>query len=213
MDKSLAIFGGGAQAEVAEFYFGTVGRRVECFVVDDDYVAACSRRPVIGLSQAVKTLPPRAFDFHVAVGYSKLNRVREAKCAELAALGYELASFVSPAAEVHGAVGRNCFILEHNTVQPFVRIGEGVVLWSGNHIGHHSEIGDYAFLTSHVVVSGGCRVGRRSFIGVNSTLRDKVSVGEACVVGAGSLVLKDVADGCTWTHEGLSKVPAGRVRL
>ena len=35
-----------------------------------------------------------------------------------------------------------------------VRIGNDVVLWSGNHIGHDSTIGDHCFIASHVVVSG-----------------------------------------------------------
>ena len=38
--------------------------------------------------------------------------------------------------------GENCFILEDNTMQPFVVIGDNVTLWSGNHIGHHARIGD-----------------------------------------------------------------------
>ena len=52
--------------------------------------------------------------------------------------------------------GDNCFILEDNTVQPFVTIGNNVTLWSGNHIGHDSVIEDDCFISSHVVVSGTC---------------------------------------------------------
>ena len=56
-------------------------------------------------------------------------------------------------------IGENCFIFEDNTIQPFVKIGDDVVLWSGNHIGHHAEIGDHCFISSHVVISG-LRAGR-----------------------------------------------------
>ena len=58
--------------------------------------------------------------------------------------------------------GDNCFILEDNTIQPFVSIGNNVTLWSGNHIGHDSTIDDHCFIASHVVVSGHVRVGTRS---------------------------------------------------
>lgn len=75
-----------------------------------------------------------------------------------------------------------------------MRIGDDVVLWSGNHIGHHSTIGDHVFVSSHVVVSGHVSIGPYSFIGVNATLRDGIRVGEACVIGAGALLLEDAAD-------------------
>ena len=91
-------------------------------------------------------------------------------------------------------MGENCFIFEDNTIQPFTSIGNNVILWSGNHLGHHSRIDDHCFLASHVVVSGSVVVGERSFIGVNATLRDNIRIGKACVIGAGALVLKDLPD-------------------
>jgi acyl-[acyl carrier protein]--UDP-N-acetylglucosamine O-acyltransferase len=51
------------------------------------------------------------------------------------------------------------FVLEDNTIQPGVRIGDDVTLWSGNHIGHDSVIADHCFISSHVVVSGWVRIG------------------------------------------------------
>ena len=58
-------------------------------------------------------------------------------------------------------------------MQPFVRIGSNVTLWSGNHIGHDSTVGDHCFISSHVVVSGHVEIGRNCFIGVNATLRQQ----------------------------------------
>ncbi|WP_245213936.1 hypothetical protein [Rhodoferax sp. AJA081-3] len=62
-------------------------------------------------------------------------------------------------------IGENCFILEDNTLQPFTKIGNNVILWSGNHIGHHGEIHDHVTFTSHVVMSGHCSIGPYSFLG------------------------------------------------
>ena len=78
-------------------------------------------------------------------------------------LGYELVSYVSSRCSFLSQYppGDNCFILEDNTVQPFVRIGSNVTLWSGNHIGHDSVIGDHCFISSHVVVSGHVSIGAR----------------------------------------------------
>ena len=70
--------------------------------------------------------------------------------------------------------------------QPFVKIGNNCILWSGNHVGHHSTIADHCFITSHVVISGSSSIGRNSFLGVNSTIGDNVIIGESNLVGAGS---------------------------
>src|SRR5262249_44581290 len=83
------------------------------------------------------------------------------------------------------------FILEDNTIQPFTRIGDNVVLWSGNHIGHHSTISDHVFVTSHVVVSGHCSIGPNCFLGVNATLRDGLTLAEGTLVAMGACLTHD----------------------
>ena len=87
--------------------------------------------------------------------------------------------------------GENCFILEDNTIQPFVTIGDNVIMWSGNHIGHHSAIGDHVMVTSHVVISGGCSIEPHCFFGVNATIRDETVIGRETLVGAGVTILAD----------------------
>ena len=114
----------------------------------------------------------------VAISYAKMNAVRAEKYASMKAAGYRLVSYVSSRCSYLSLTppGDNCFILEDNTVQPFVTIGNNVTLWSGNHIGHDATIEDHCFITSHVVVSGYVRVGTRSFIGVNATLRNSITI-------------------------------------
>jgi UDP-3-O-[3-hydroxymyristoyl] glucosamine N-acyltransferase len=90
--------------------------------------------------------------------------------------------------------GDNCFILEDNTIQPFATIGNDVVMWSGNHIGHHSVIKDHVFITSHVVVSGACTIEPHCFLGVNATIRDETILARETLVGAGALILRDTKE-------------------
>ena len=113
-----------------------------------------------------------------------------------------------------GRIGANCFILEDNTIQPFVSIGDNVTMWSGNHIGHHSVIGNHTFISSHVVVAGGVRIGEQCFLGVNATLRDHLTIGDRCVIGAGALLLTDAeAEGVyLGAATERSKVPSTRLR-
>lgn len=218
-DKPLIIFGSGELAEVANYYFTTDSRRrVAAFTIDKDHITSPTflGRPVVPFDDLTEALPPSDYDLFVAVGYSQINGLRQAKCLAGAALGYTLASYVSSRATVFANVrhGWNCFILENNTVQPFVRIGNGVTLWSGNHIGHHASIGDFAFISSHVVISGGVSVGERTFIGVNATTNDHISIGQRCVIGSASLVTKDLADESVIVAEPatLSRVPSRRLK-
>ena len=105
-------------------------------------------------------------------------------------LGYNLASYVSSKAFLWSNVeiGENCFVFEHNVVQPFVKLGNNIILWSGNHIGHHSKIEDNCFITSHVVVSGWCTIGKNSFIGVNATLPNNCKLGAYNWISQGATV-------------------------
>lgn len=121
-----------------------------------------------------------------------MNRDRERVFNEIHAKGYRMISYVSSKATLFGnEIGENCFILENNTLQPFTRVGNNVVLWSGNHLGHHSYVRDHVTFTSHVVMSGHCDIGSNSFLGVNSTLRDGIRIAEGCFIAMGSTVMKN----------------------
>jgi sugar O-acyltransferase (sialic acid O-acetyltransferase NeuD family) len=196
MKKPLVIFGSGDIAQLAHFYFSTdSGYEVVAFTVDATYLTntVFCGLPVIAFEEISTRYTSDHHDLFVALSYSKLNAVRKEKYLAAKALGYHLASLISSHATVlnDGRIGENCFILEDNTIQPFVTIGNNVTLWSGNHIGHHSTIKDHCFIASHVVVSGGVEIGEQCFIGVNATLRDHIKIGEKCVIGAGALVLSD----------------------
>jgi sugar O-acyltransferase (sialic acid O-acetyltransferase NeuD family) len=192
----IVIFGAGYIARLAEFYFSTDSEHeVVAFTVDAEYLTGETflDRPLIPFDRVASMYPPSSFKMFVALSYARMNQVREAKCREARAAGYDLVSYVSSRCSflTQYPIGDNCFILEDNTVQPFVRIGSNVTLWSGNHIGHDSTIGDHSFVSSHVVVSGHVQIGSNCFIGVNATLGNGITVGAFTLVGAGALIMKD----------------------
>lgn len=219
MKKKLVVFGAGDIAQLAYYYFNSDSDyEVVAFTVDRDFMQApgfCDL-PVVPFDEVAHRFPAESHWFFVALSYSRLNELRKEKYLAAKALGYRLASFVSSRATIlnEGRIGENCFILEDNTIQPFVSIGNNVVLWSGNHIGHHSVIKDHTFIASHAVISGGVEIGEQCFIGVNATLRDHIRVGDKCVIGAGALLLVNAeADGVyLGTATDRSKVPSSRLR-
>lgn len=195
MANKLIIFGSGDMAELAQYYFNNDSLyEIVAFTVDADHltVDTCFGLPVVPFETLAEKYPPQEYDLFIALSYSKLNQVRKDRYKSALTMGYSLASYISSKATIlnDGCMGNNCFILEDNTIQPFVKIGNNVTLWSGNHIGHHSVIADHTFIASHVVISGGVSIGEQCFIGVNATLRDHIDVGDRSVIGAGVLLLK-----------------------
>jgi sugar O-acyltransferase (sialic acid O-acetyltransferase NeuD family) len=204
--KKAVIFGTASFAEVVHFYLTHDSiYEVVAFTATGDYISAPSFRglPLVLFEQVKERYPPDEHEMFVAVGYVNLNRTRERFCFEAKAKGYRLLTYVSSKATVWTkAIGENCFILEDNTLQPFVSIGNDVVLWSGNHIGHHSRIDDHCYITSHVVISGHCHIRSHTFIGVNATLRDSITVGRENIIGAGALILRDTGEGEVYAEKG-----------
>jgi sugar O-acyltransferase (sialic acid O-acetyltransferase NeuD family) len=194
--KPLVLFGAGDIARLAHFYFTKdAHREVVAFTVDREFRQADSflGLPLVDFEGVVTSFPPTECEAFVALSYRGMNRFRAAKYEETKAKGYALASYVSSRCSylAEAPPGDNAFILEDNTVQPFVKIGANVTLWSGNHIGHDSTIDDHCFVSSHVVVSGHVRVGSYCFLGVNATLRNGIVVAPETLVGAGAVLMKD----------------------
>ena len=194
----LVIFCAGDIARLAHHYFTTDSpHEVAGFVVDAAYRTADTflDLPLSDAESAIARYPPADYAMFVALSYAQMNALRAQKYTAMNGAGYRLVSYVSSRCSYLAQTppGENCFILEDNTVQPFVTIGNNVTLWSGNHIGHDAVIEDHCFITSHVVVSGYVRVGTRSFLGVNATLRNSITIGEQTLVGAGAIIMKNTA--------------------
>lgn len=196
----VVIFGAGDIARLAHVYFTRDSEHeVVAFTVDREYRQADEFRglPLVDFDGVTRLYPPDRFQMFVALSYNRMNRVRAAKYEAARGLGYRLASYVSSRCTflTDHPVGDNCFILEDNTIQPEVRIGNDVTLWSGNHIGHDAVIEDHCFIASHVVVSGYVRIGAYCFIGVNVTLRNSITIAPRTLLGAGAVILGDTVEG------------------
>lgn len=203
MKKKLIIFGSSEIAEIADFYFSNFSNyEVKYFSVDQEYIKEDKfcKKPVISFNEIEKKLTPSEYDFHVALSYKKLNKLRESKFYEVKKKGYNCANFVSSSTHTNlknVSIGENCFILENQTIQNEVKIGNNVMIWSSNHIGHQSIISNHNYISSHVVISGHCKIGERCFFGVNSSVSDFCNIGDDCFIGMGANVNKDMKNNST----------------
>lgn len=195
-NKKIVIIGNTSNARLAKFFFETDSSyEVVAFSVNRAYITDENYEgiPVVAFEELEKNYPPSQFDVFVAVGYNKMNKIREELYHQCKKKGYFLPNYISSKCSflTRENIGDNNLILEDNTIQPFVKIGSNNVFWSGNHIGHDTIIGDHNFLTSHVVVSGFVKIENNCFIGVNATLRDAITIASETLIAAGSIIMKN----------------------
>ena len=198
-ENKVIIFGIQDYAELAHFYLtNDSGYEVVAFSVNEQYIPADKMfkgLPVLPFENIEKDYPANGFLFFAPMSPKNMNQAREAVYHQIKDKGYQLISYISSKATLFkNKIGDNCFILEDNTIQPFTKIGNNVVLWSGNHIGHHGEIKDHVTVTSHVVVSGHCIIEENCFLGVNATLRDGITLGKGTLVAMAAAVTKNTAE-------------------
>ena len=196
MKKKIIIFGKGLYAEIINQYLTDDSEyEVVAFTLDDEYTKEDTYLglPMVPFSKIQELYPPTDYFMHIGLSYTNLNHLRKDRYYEAKAKGYILPTYISSKATVltKYPIGDNCFIFENNTIQPFVKIGNNVILWSGNHIGHHGEIQDHNFISSHVVISGQCLIKSNCFIGVNSTIAHGVTIEIENLIGAGSYIAKN----------------------
>lgn len=196
--ENVIIFGTLDTAELAHWYLENDSPyNVVAFTVNKEYIKESTFKnlPVIPFEELEQYYPPSDYKLFAPMTGVKMNTLRKKIYEEGKSKGYNFISYISSKATIcDNKIGENCFILEDNTLQPFTEIGNNVVMWSGNHIGHHGKIEDHVFFTSHVVLSGHCYVKERAWFGVNSTIRDFITIGEGSLVAMGSLITKNTDD-------------------
>lgn len=192
----VVVFGVLDTSELAHFYLRYDSEHeVVAFTVNEEFLKENKFKglPVVAFEEVEQFFSPDDYLFFAPMTGRGMNKNREKIYLEAKAKGYRFISYISSKATVfpETEIGENCFILEDNTLQPFTRIGNNVVMWSGNHIGHHGTIHDHVFFTSHVVMSGHCEIGSYSFFGVNSTIRDFIKIAKGTLVAMSASITKN----------------------
>ena len=197
--KPVVVFGTGAIATIVHFYLTHDSPwDVVAFTADRDRITTDRflDLPVVAFDELVDRFPPSTASMFVAIGYSRMNKVRETHYERAREAGYELITYVSTKATTWPGlvVGDNCFVMEDVIVHPFVEIGSDNIIWSGSHIGHGSVVKDHCFISSRTAISGNVTVESNCFFGTNSTIRDRITIARETVVGAGAVILKSTKE-------------------
>jgi sugar O-acyltransferase (sialic acid O-acetyltransferase NeuD family) len=217
-DNKLIIIGTGPFAQIARDYFDRFSDyQVLGFACHREYKDSDSvyDMPLSAIEDLSEIHSPKEVSVFVAVGYAKMNKMRQKVYEEIKEKGYKCPNFIHPNVSIceTAELGDNIFIFEDNTIQPYTSIGNDTILWSGNHLGHHSTVGNHCFISSHVVISGSCKIGNNVFIGVNATFHDSLSIGDESLIGAGALITKNTKPKAVYLNSPTKSFPKDSEQL
>ncbi len=182
MSVPLVVFGlGGFVDLVAHHFESEGGRRVVAQTAHRRFIPAewSGERPMLAFEELADRYEPARHEIFIALEHGRQNAARADIAAEARALGYRLASFVSPTARVAEGVdiGEHCFIMDGVLVQHGSRIGDNNIIHANAHIAQACCIGDHNYF------GAGFFADRYSRIGSFNAFGSQVRVGESLEIG------------------------------
>ena len=196
MKQRVVLAGNAITADILYDYLAADDRyEVAALTVDAPYVADSRIKVVdtVALDEVAKLYPPDACRVVMAIGYDRVNRVRESVFERLKAMGYAFETYVHRHAHVHTRIplGEGSIVLPGAVVEPHVTIGADTMIWTNVTLAHHCTVEEHCWLATGTVVSGQARIGRNTFVGVNATIVNDVTVGDHNIIGAAALISKE----------------------
>lgn len=83
-----------------------------------------------------------------------------------------------------------------STIAACTSIGFGVNIKRNCNIGHHCEINDFVTINPGVTMSSFVKIKENTMIGSGTSIKDNITIGRNTIIGVGSVVVKDIPDGC-----------------
>jgi len=191
--KKLAIFGNSLMAEVVYYYFKKFSDyEVSFFIAEKKFINRNTLHniKVISLDKFLK-FDKDEFTIFIAIGYSNLNKKREQFFNFFNNKKYKMTNFIHPNSSCyHGKIGKNNFIMDNVSINPYTKIHNNNIFWSNSIIGHHNKVGNNNFFSGNATISGNCNIRDNCFFGVNSSLKDGIEVGSFSFIDANQYVSK-----------------------
>jgi sugar O-acyltransferase (sialic acid O-acetyltransferase NeuD family) len=191
----VIIFGAGRGALTAYKYlrFDTT-HEIVAFTVNKEHIHAQTLEgiPIVAFENLEENFDPKIYQLFAPLGFDEMNKVRQRVFENGKAKGYNFISYVHSSNKtlLPIEIGENCFILENQSLNLDVKIGNNVVLWSGNQIGDRVMIEDHVWISSEVCISGNVTIGKNSILAVHCTISHDVHIAEENFIGANALMVK-----------------------
>lgn len=189
MRQKVIIYGNGEFAEQIKLKFDADSKfeiiaftTVGCFIKEDIFLGL----PLICFENITEIYPPTEFKIFIAIGYSRINELRESVYFTCKEKGYSFVTYISSNATIWGDVkiGESSYIGDGVVISPKCVVGNGVIIFPSTVLGHGVIVDDFAYLSICVAVGGYAKVKKNCFIGMHVTVRDHVIVEEKVILGA-----------------------------
>ena len=197
MKKKLIIFGNSLMSEIVYYYFKNFSE-----YSNSEILFSCDKKFLINKSkfncEVIDTkkllkLQKKDFDIFIAIGYSKLNTIREKFYKFFLKKNFNLINFIHPDAKVYcKKIGINNFIMDNVSINPYTYIGDNNIIWSSTTIGHHNKIKSNNFFSGNTTISGNSEIMNNCFFGVNSCTKDNIKIANYCFIDAGEYVFNSI---------------------
>jgi len=216
--QKLIIFGNGGLASVIRVYLENEGVDVAGFTIDESYLEddEFEGLPNIGFNSIEQYFHPDDHQLFIAIGASDLmGFARQSKMAAGTKKGYELFRYAFPGSHPVNQlnIGENTFIMPGCHVDPFVKLGNGIIAWNGAVICHHTIIGDYSFIAPGATICGQVIIEDHCFIGSNATIRDNLHIANQTLIGAGAAITQDTDPEGVYLPARVSKLDRASINM
>lgn len=196
--RNLVIFGDTAFAKRLLAYIKFEGvDKVIAFTQERKFLNETNTEglPVIPFEDLRKTMVDEKFSILIAIGYTKMNDLREQIYNLCIENGYSVASYISSNAICYSQeIGEGTIILPGTLIGPGCSLGKCNIFESSCAISHDSKIGDFNFFSTNVVVGGFANVRNHCFVGLNSTIKSDIDIENYSLIGMSSGVTKSITD-------------------
>ncbi|WP_010582681.1 NeuD/PglB/VioB family sugar acetyltransferase [Schlesneria paludicola] len=192
--KKTVVIGAGGHGKVVVSVLQAAGRVVDA-VYDDEkslWGTEVLGVPVLGPISELQQDPKRYAGI-IGIGSAKLRR----RLVEI--LDLEWLTAIHPHASVHPSVklGAGTVVFAGAVLQPGAVVGNHVIVNTAASIDHDCQIGSFVGIGPGTHLSGTVHIADGSLLGTGCCVLPNVCIESDVTIGAGTVVIENVARGCT----------------
>lgn len=195
-EKSLILIGGGGHCKACidviecEGSFNIKG----ILDIDERKGEVVSGYSIIGSDDDIPSFVNQDYFFLITLGQIKSADPRKKLFGKLKALNANLATIISPKANVskHAKISEASIIMHAVNINADAFVGVNCIINTNSNIEHDVVIGNHCHVSTSAVINGNCNLGNEIFIGSGSILSNGISIVDNVVVGAGSLIHRNI---------------------
>lgn len=127
------------------------------------------------------------------IGYSNMNRTRQAMSEKCLELGYQLINFISDKAIVSSnKIGVGNIVFPGAYIGTNVTLGDNNVIYAGSVLTHDITIYNNNFIVANSTIGGEVVINNNCFIGMGAVIKNRLEINDYSLIGAGSYVQRNV---------------------